>query len=133
MSLLQCSQCQKDISATHKHCPHCGVKISFWGEVKNNIEKSRLRQVGVVLVMFFLLGTTWFVGKNTGHRWPLYMLVILCAPVVPWLLQLAYKNAAPVTEGAEDSPNNTIKNAPNDARNGIAQDPDDPSQKIWRG
>ncbi len=128
MSLLQCSHCGKDISATHKQCPHCNVKISFWREVKKTIEQNRLRQVALALLVVFLLGTSWYLGKNTGYRWPLYVVVILCAPVVPWLLQLAYKSAAPLE-------NDTQKDGSQGAAMQDEHNPDATAeeQKIWRG
>ncbi len=124
MSLLQCSQCEKDISATHKICPHCGSKISFILELKSTIEKSRLRQIAVAIFVFFMLGTAWYLGKSTGYRWPLYVVVIACAPLVPWLLQLAYKSAAPVEEAESLEPTSSSHNQ--------AQDTSE-EQKIWRG
>ncbi len=134
MSLLQCSHCGKDISATHKDCPHCGVKISFWGEVKCAIERSRLRQVGLALLVLFVLGTSWFIGKNTGYRWPLYMFFILCAPVVPWLLQLAYKSAAPIVE--EEKASDVAEHEQSESHMIEEYDENgeiDPAKKIWRG
>ncbi len=131
MSLLQCSQCGKDISATHKECPHCGVKVSFWREVKNAIEKNRMRQVALAIFVVFLLGTTWYLRMSMGYRWPMYLVVIACAPLVPWILQLAYKNAAPVEENTSER-KNTSDNARHGEKSHADQDvPDD--QKIWRG
>ncbi len=130
MSLLQCSQCGKDISATHKMCPHCGVKISFWREVKNAVEKNRMRQVFLAIFMVFLLATTWYIRMNTGLRWPMYTVVILCMPIVPWLLQLAYKSAAPVEEDAEERASTRVTKA----RGGKARAEQElDEQKIWRG
>ncbi len=125
MSLLQCSHCGKDISATHKACPHCGEKVSFWGEAKKTIEQSRLRQAGLAVLVMFLLGTSWYIRMSTGLRWPLYGAVIVSAPIFLWLLQLAYKHAAPV-ETEEAKAREMSAQQKNDAE--TADD-----QKIWRG
>ncbi len=130
MSLLQCWHCGRDMSATHKACPYCGRKISFWRDtkkfieqsspssLKNSIEQSRLRQAFLAVVVLFLLGTTWYLRMSSGVRWPLYATVVASAPIMVWLLQLAYKNAIP----EEESETEKAKDAE-----------ESPDQKIWRG
>ncbi len=95
MSQLHCSHCGQNISATHKICPHCKSKVSFWGSLKASIEQSRMRQAIFALALVFILGCGWYIRAHTGMRWTLFAMVIVCAPFVPWLLKLAYKNAAP--------------------------------------
>ncbi len=95
MSKLTCAHCAQDISATHKTCPHCSMKISFWGAVKASIEHNRLYQALFALALVFIVGCGWYIRAHTGMRWTLFAVVIVCAPFVPWLLKIAYKNAAP--------------------------------------
>lgn len=117
MSLLHCSHCRQPISATHKECPHCGRKISVFSDLKSQVENNRLWQALLVVVVLLLLGLGWFWRMDGGSRWPLYILLVLVAPLVPWLLKLAYKNAAPLEEGEEDGEQQGGKN---DQRGGQA-------------
>ena len=103
MSLLRCPHCREAISATHKHCPHCGHSISLLGELKAQVERNRLWQVLMVVAIVLLLGLAWFWRMDSGNRWPLYILLVLVAPLVPWLLKLAYKSAAPLDEDTESA------------------------------
>lgn len=107
MSLLRCSHCHEPISATYKQCPHCGRKISFLSDLKSQVEGNRLWQVSIVVLGLLLLGVAWFWRMDTGDRWPLYVLILVIAPLVPWLLKLAYKNAAPLA--SEESERSTSK------------------------
>ncbi len=99
MSELLCSHCGQKMSAAHTVCNHCGKKISFWRDVKASVEQNRWYQALLVVFVVFLLGCAWYIRANTGLRWPLFAIVILCAPLVPWLLQLAYKSASPLNTG----------------------------------
>ncbi len=102
MSLLHCAHCKQTISATHKKCPHCGENISFWGNVKAGIENNGYYQIIFALSLIFFMGCAWYFRALTGSRWTLFVMMFLCAHFVPWLLKLAYKNAAPEdTEHAE--------------------------------
>ncbi len=93
MSKLHCAHCGQHISATHTHCPQCNAKVSFWGNVKAGVEHSRAQQALLALILVFILGCAWYIRAHTGLRWPLFAIVFACAPFVPWLLKLAYKNA----------------------------------------
>ena len=118
MSLLSCSHCGKPISATHKQCPHCGRTVSMLGDIVHQIESNKLWLAAVVILAILLLGIGWYVRMDSGSKWPLYIIIVLVAPVVPWLLQLAYKNAAPTDEdsaaeaAAEKSTDDTEKEKP---------------------
>ncbi len=103
MEQLHCAACQKPISATHKICPHCGQKITLWREVKNSIEKTRFGLAIAVIITILLLGMGWFLRMDSGARWPLYAIVILAAPLIPWFLQQAYKRASPLPEEEENT------------------------------
>lgn len=96
MSLLHCVHCHKPLSVTQRHCPHCGQGLSLLGEIGYQVEHSKLWLAVTVVLMVLLLGVGWFVRMDTGVRWPLYLTIILCAPLVPWLLMVAYKKASPV-------------------------------------
>lgn len=72
------------------------IMISFLGNMLDKIEHNRLWLAGAVILIILLLGIGWFVRMDTGHRWPLFVLIALCVPVVPWLLKVAYKTAAPL-------------------------------------
>ncbi len=121
MSELHCSHCGQKLSAIDKECAHCGKKISFWRDVKASIEHNRWYQALLAVFVVFLLGCSWYVRANTGLRWPLFATVIACAPLVPWLLQLAYKNAAPNSIPEDtletfDTPNTEKASSASDSR-----------------
>lgn len=99
--LLHCGYCGKPISATYKVCPHCGRKISLLMDIMSQIEHNKLYLAGVTVLAILLLGVGWFLRMDSGVRWPLYLIILLVAPVVPWLLQLAYKAAAPLEKDKE--------------------------------
>lgn len=101
MGLLQCPKCGSDVSATDPRCPLCGTKISFFNEVKFQIEHSRIQMVAVVLVALSALGVAWFWRMDGGSKWPLYVVIVLVAPLVPWVLKTAYSFAAPVDDKNE--------------------------------
>ena len=103
MSLLHCSHCRQPISATHKICPHCGRSISFLADLKAQVESNRLWQMLLVIFAVLLLGVGWFIRMDSGARWPLYVILVLVAPLVPWVLQLAYKSASPLKEEDKNS------------------------------
>ncbi len=107
MSEILCAHCGEKLSAVDKFCAHCGKKISFWGELKATVERNRWYQVLLAIFVVFLLGCAWYVRARTGLRWPLFATVIACAPLVPWILQLAYKSAAPIHKG--DDSNSAFK------------------------
>ena len=119
MSLLHCSHCAQPISATHKICPHCGRKVSFFSDIKAQVEHNRLWQAALVIVGVSLMGAGWFWRMDSGDRWPLYIILVAVAPLVPWLLKLAYKNAAPSDEeldaAARGSEGQTEDSAPGSA------------------
>ena len=122
MYLLSCSKCGRGISAISSQCIHCGQKISFWIEVKHTIELNRLYQAFLAIMIIFVLGTAWYFGKYTGYRWPLFLVFILCAPLVPWILQLAYKNADQI-----HSKDKQIHS------NGVQKEDCSDLSKIWEG
>lgn len=101
MGLLHCPKCGREMSATELRCPVCGIKMSFFNEVKCQIERSPLQLVLVVLVGMFALGAAWFWRMDGGSPWPLYIVIVLLAPLVPWVLKRAYSFAAPVDEKIE--------------------------------
>ena len=98
MPLLQCSRCGRDISAMDKRCPACGAGISFWADVRYQIEHNRLYLAGVIVGAVLLLGVGWFLRMDSGVKWPLYAIIIVLAPLVPWLLKLVYQAAAPTPD-----------------------------------
>ncbi len=49
MALIQCPECQNDVSDSAKVCPHCGYKIK-----RANPKKTRII-VGTVILSFFIL------------------------------------------------------------------------------
>lgn len=98
MSTLHCPHCGESVEGTPKSCPHCGQKLSLLAVAKRLVEGNRLYQAGLVLVVVFILGMGWMLRLESGSRWPLLFIVILAAPLVPWLLKLAYKAAAPTHE-----------------------------------
>ncbi len=115
MSFLECSKCQKNISFKDTTCPHCSHTIVLWREIKISIEKSRLRLALLAVLAIFLLAAAWIIRTNTGAKWPLYAIVLLLAPLVPWILQLAYKSAAPPDDEEhtyEDAHSTTDKEKP---------------------
>ncbi len=101
MAILECVNCNASLSLKHKHCPTCAQRVVLWQVVKTSMEKSKFRLALLVISVLFLLGMTWIIRIKTGARWPMYGMVILAAPFVPWVLQLAYKNAAPIDEEQE--------------------------------
>lgn len=103
MGLLHCPKCGQDLSATEKRCPACNTKISFFNELKFQIERSRLQLVLVVIVALLALGAAWFWRMDGGSKWPLYIVIVLVAPLVPWVLKTAYSIAAPISDTDQHS------------------------------
>lgn len=101
MGLLHCPKCGRDMSATELHCPACGTKMSFFNELKFQIERSPLQVLLVVLAGLFALGAAWFWRMDGGSPWPLYTVIALLTPLVPWVLKRAYAFAAPL-DGKND-------------------------------
>lgn len=101
MGLLQCPKCGRDVSATESRCSFCGTKMSFFNEIKFQIEHSRVQMALLVVVALFALGGAWFWRMDGGSPWPLYIVIVLVAPLVPWVLKTAYVYAAPVDENTE--------------------------------
>lgn len=107
MPLLQCPRCGRDISAMDKRCPACGTRISFWADVRHQIEHNRLYLAGVIVIAVLLLGVGWFLRMDSGVKWPLYAIIILLAPLVPWLLKLVYQAAAPTPDASSSEEGRT--------------------------
>lgn len=98
MPLLHCPRCGRDISAMDKQCPVCGTRISFRTELRYQIEHSRPALAGVIVAAVLLLGVGWFLRMDSGVKWPLYVIIIALAPLVPWLLKVVYQTAAPLPD-----------------------------------
>ncbi len=90
----QCPQCASIFSIKQKICPQCGQKVSTLQTLKEFVEKSRLRLAFFTIFLLLFVGLGWFVRAQTGSRWPLFMVFILLAPLVPWILKQAYNYAA---------------------------------------
>ncbi|MEG2171852.1 MAG: zinc ribbon domain-containing protein [Desulfovibrionaceae bacterium] len=101
MGLLQCPKCKHEMSATARCCPVCGTKMSLFNEIKFQIEHSRIQMIMVVLVALLALGVAWFWRMDSGNAWPLYVVIVLVAPLVPWVLKTAYTIAAPAEDKHE--------------------------------
>lgn len=102
MGLLQCPKCRQDLSATEKRCPSCGTKISLFNELKYQIEHSRLQMLLVVIAALLALGAAWFWRMDGGSKWPLYIVIVVVAPLVPWVLKTAYSIAAPPADEQDE-------------------------------
>ncbi len=103
-SLLRCPSCKQAISATVKVCPHCHCKMSLWREVKFSIEQSPVRLAITITLLVLLVGCAWYVRMNSGYKWPLYVVLVGVAPLVPWLLKSAYLFAGAHEETASQNP-----------------------------
>ncbi len=99
-----------------KRCPACGTRISFWADVRHQIEHNRLYLAGVVVIAVLLLGVGWFLRMDSGVKWPLYAIIILLAPLVPWLLKLVYQAAAPTPDASPCGEDGTSVSAGEEAR-----------------
>lgn len=105
MPSFVCRKCEKNISQSDKICPHCETKISILHKILYKIENSRLNFIILVLMAVFLLGMAWYLRMETGQKWIIYVVMIVLAPLVPWILKTAYLIAAPINsdEMSEDS------------------------------
>lgn len=95
---LKCYRCAKDIAAEHKICPHCKAKINVLHKILHKIENNRLYLIILVLISVSLLGIAWYLRMETGYKWIIYVVIIMLAPLVPWILKIAYKIADPINE-----------------------------------
>ena len=98
MPTFHCPHCGDAITGTPKTCPHCGQRLSLLAVIKRMVEGDKRYQAGLVVLVVLILGVGGFWRLDSGSRWPLLFIVALLAPLVPWLLKLAYKAAAPVPE-----------------------------------
>lgn len=112
MGLLHCPKCKHDISATEKQCPACGTKITLLNELKFQIEHSRIQLVTLVIAALLALGAAWFWRMDGGSKWPLYVVIVLVAPLVPWVLKTAYSIAAPIDTTNKDDEHDTLTGKP---------------------
>ncbi len=94
MLYRQCSQCESLISLRYLTCPQCGHKVITMQSIKQYVEKSRLRLAMLCICLILFVGLGWFVRIETGSRWPLFIVFFLVAPLVPWILKLAYGHAS---------------------------------------
>ncbi len=132
MSVLYCAECGQEISATNKKCPKCGARVRLWNDIRRDVEKNRIRLVAVVIGALLLVGFGWFLRMDAGYKAPLYVILVIVAPVVPWLLGLAYKSAAPPAEESAPSPKgetNDASSGPTIKLYGPGMGPDDASIK----
>lgn len=95
MIYKHCYKCGAMMPLEAARCPECSARARFYGELKYRIEHSNLYLAGVVVVALLLVGAAWLVRMSTGLRWPLYVLLVALAPLVPWVLERAYLAAAP--------------------------------------
>ncbi len=113
MSLLQCSNCSKPMSATSKSCPHCGQKISLLKDLKRTIESSRIYPIMIIVLLLFMLGWAWSIKSVTGNRLAFYSVLICCGFFVPWILKMVYKTASDAEKEAnQDEVNNSDATTP---------------------
>ncbi len=99
----QCPQCAIILPIREKICPECGQKVPTWRAVRNFVETSRLGLALLCIVLILFVGLGWFVRAQTGSRIPLFVVFLLVAPLVPWILKVAYGFAA------DDDKNNDEK------------------------
>lgn len=99
---IRCYRCGRELSILDKRCPKCGAKLGVLSEIRYQVEHSRLYLTGVCLAVVLLLGVGWYLRMDWGVRWPIYVVLVLVAPLVPWLLQLIYQAAAPTGDIPEE-------------------------------
>ncbi len=95
MLFKQCPQCEHFFSIRKKLCPQCGQRVTVWQFLKIFFSKTRLRLAMLTIILILIVGLGWFLRMESGSRWPLFIVFFLLAPLVPWILKLAYKHAAP--------------------------------------
>ena len=91
-----CYKCSAVMPHEAVTCPRCGAKARFYGEMKYRIEHNKLYMALTVIVALLLLGLAWLIRMSTGMKWPLYVVIVALAPLVPWILEHAYMAADPV-------------------------------------
>ncbi len=93
MLYKQCSKCEYFTPIWRLSCQNCGKKVITIKSIRNFVEKSRLRLAILCIILILFVGLGWFVRSQTGSRWPLFLVFFMVAPLVPWILNLAYKHA----------------------------------------
>ncbi len=101
MLYRQCQKCDALFALRHLTCPQCGHKILSLQSIKQYIEKSCLRLAMLCIALILFVGLGWFVRMETGSRWPLFIVFFLVAPLVPWILKLAYGHATAQEDSVE--------------------------------
>lgn len=99
---IRCYHCGEKLSVMDKKCPKCGVTVGVLSEIRYQVEHSRLYLAGVCLTVLLLLGIGWYLRLDWGVRWPIYVVLVVVAPLVPWLLKLIYQVAAPTGDIPQD-------------------------------
>ena len=64
MALIECEDCNKQMSETAMACPHCGSSIQYqkkYEEVSNHYLKSFLwgGVVGIAILIFMIMSGAW--------------------------------------------------------------------------
>lgn len=95
MSLVKCTECNKDVSDKAVSCPHCGIPLNEVRKVSSSYNINRLTQRAllVLLIPFFISIIVWIFKAINGYSY--------ASDTYPTLLQLYCKLGVSCEEYAE--------------------------------